>query len=575
MCPNYRFKHKQFVYYLHMANQPPAYSRRQIVQFLSVFWVCAALCYIAAAIGGSAVPSEFAKPPMLLLPILGLVIILPLMLWFDTRVRRIRIIFHATMHLIAGSIMLLYLGSYNPLTTAWLVLCILTYMEFGFPSFVISAVFLYSVNIIFCVLIASVLPAEFGFGQYLLYSMAFCTILVLSAYVVTWILENSDRRRRELELLRKSEALQVSRLDTLLNSISDVVLTLNRYGRITSQNASALSFFDTNESLVGKSIDGLLEVQDSSSKSVNVRELAQSVKATLFRDDLSLKQADGSTVRLGLQMSRIHGTFEDEAESGVVMILRDITQQKTLEDEKDEFISVASHELRTPIAIAEGSLSNLVLMQAKGMEPSKLASAASTAHDQVLYLARMINDLSTLSRAERGVGDVAEEINVNELLEGLYKRYQTEAEVKSLHLNLDMDKLPMVTTSRLYLEEILQNFLTNSIKYTKEGSITLSGKLQKDGKIECSVSDTGIGISKTDQERIFEKFFRSEDYRTRETNGTGLGLYVVKKLADKLDTKVEVKSRLNHGSTFSFILPLTSTKLGTGKRTTAGGASTQ
>lgn len=550
-----------------MTEQPQAYSKRQIIQFLAVFLIGAALCYTAIAAGGSAVPPDFAKSYLLYIPVVGMAVILPLLLMFDTYVRRIRLIFHVVMHLIAGSILFFYLGSYNPLTTAWLILCVITYMEFGFPSFVIGSVFLYSMNLMFCVLVAPILPVDFGFGQYLLYSMVYCTILVLSAYVITWIFENSDHRRRELEVLRKSEALQVSRLDTLLNSISDVVLTLNRYGRVTSQNASALSFFDTNESLVGKNIDSLLTVQDETSKSVNLREISQGVKATLYRDDLSLERAEGSTVRLGVQMSRIHGTFEDESENGVVMIVRDITQQKTLEDEKDEFISVASHELRTPIAIAEGSLSNLVVMQSKGMDPSKLASAASTAHDQVLYLARMINDLSTLSRAERGVGDVAEDIDVNELLESLYKRYQTEAEIKSLHLNLNVDKLPHVTTSRLYLEEILQNFLTNSIKYTKEGSITLSGKLQADGKIECSVSDTGIGISKTDQEKVFEKFFRSEDYRTRETSGTGLGLYVVKKLADKLNTKVEVKSRLNHGSTFSFILPLQSTKLGTGKRT--------
>lgn len=551
-----------------MSEPTPAYSRQQVIQFLAVFWIGAVLCYSAIATNGSAVPSEFAQSYLLYLPIIGLAIVLPLLLIFDTYVRRIRLLFFVTMHLVAGLILFFYLGSYNPIATAWLILCVITYMEFGFPSFVVGSVFLFSVNLLFCVLVAPVLPANFSFGQYLLYSMAYCTILVISAYVITWIFENSDHRRRELEVLRKSEALQVSRLDTLLNSISDVVLTLNRYGRITSQNASALSFFDTNESLVGKNIDSILTVQDGADKSVNLRELSQGVKATLYRDDLSLERAEGSTVRLGIQMSRIHGTFDDEAENGVVMIVRDITQQKTLEDEKDEFISVASHELRTPIAIAEGSLSNLVIMQSKGMDPSKVASAASTAHDQVLYLARMINDLSTLSRAERGVGDVAEDIDVNELVEGLYKRYQTEAEAKSLHLNLDMDKLPHVTTSRLYLEEILQNFLTNAIKYTKEGSITLSGKLQKDGKIKCSVSDTGIGISKTDQEKIFEKFFRSEDYRTRETSGTGLGLYVVRKLADKLNTKVEVESRLNHGSTFSFILPLQSTKLGTGKRST-------
>jgi signal transduction histidine kinase len=98
------------------------------------------------------------------------------------------------------------------------------------------------------------------------------------------------------------------------------------------------------------------------------------------------------------------------------------------------------------------------------------------------------------------------------------------------------------------------NFITNSLKYTKEGEITLH-VARKDGVVTFEVKDTGIGISKTDQAKIFNKFYRSEDYRTRETGGTGLGLYVAAKLAKKLGTKIELTSRLNHGSSFSFKLP--------------------
>lgn len=108
--------------------------------------------------------------------------------------------------------------------------------------------------------------------------------------------------------------------------------------------------------------------------------------------------------------------------------------------------------------------------------------------------------------------------------------------------------------SRLYLEELLRNFITNAIKYTEKGSITIVVKPSKD-KVLFSVQDTGIGISRGDQAKIFNKFYRSEDYRIRETNGTGLGLYVSKKLASKLGTTIELTSRLNHGSTFSFEMP--------------------
>ena len=100
----------------------------------------------------------------------------------------------------------------------------------------------------------------------------------------------------------------------------------------------------------------------------------------------------------------------------------------------------------------------------------------------------------------------------------------------------------------------MQNFITNALKYTQRGHITIAAKQQPSG-VEISVSDTGIGISKSDQERIFDKFFRSGDYRTRQTNGTGLGLYVTMKLARLTNSSISFKSELNKGSTFTIYAP--------------------
>ena len=149
------------------------------------------------------------------------------------------------------------------------------------------------------------------------------------------------------------------------------------------------------------------------------------------------------------------------------------------------------------------------------------------------------------------------EINPTDLLTDLFKNYTDAAQKKGLTLDLDLQpRLPTVQTSRLYLEEILQNLITNAIKYTKSGTVTILGHKTKDG-VYFGVKDTGIGISKSDQRHIFEKFYRSEDYRTRETSGTGLGLYVTHKLANKMGVHIDFESRLNHGSTFSFILKAT------------------
>jgi signal transduction histidine kinase len=133
--------------------------------------------------------------------------------------------------------------------------------------------------------------------------------------------------------------------------------------------------------------------------------------------------------------------------------------------------------------------------------------------------------------------------------------YGPDADKKGLHLSVDIDpKLELLHSSKLYVQEILQNFITNSIKYTEEGSVTVFAKQKKDG-VEFAVTDTGIGISKGDQARVFDKFFRSEDYHTRQQNGTGLGLHVTRKLAQMAKAKISLESELGKGSTFTIFFP--------------------
>ncbi len=115
--------------------------------------------------------------------------------------------------------------------------------------------------------------------------------------------------------------------------------------------------------------------------------------------------------------------------------------------------------------------------------------------------------------------------------------------------------MPIARANKEYLNEILQNFVTNAIKYTKVGSITIEAKAGEGGTLEFSVKDTGIGISKSDQNHVFEKFWRSEDFHTRESNGTGLGLYIASKLAEIMQAELHVTSELGQGTSFSITLP--------------------
>lgn len=109
-------------------------------------------------------------------------------------------------------------------------------------------------------------------------------------------------------------------------------------------------------------------------------------------------------------------------------------------------------------------------------------------------------------------------------------------------------------SAKLYVREILQNLITNALKYTEEGSVTISA-MAASGGVAFSIADTGIGISKTDQEKVFDKFFRSEDFRTRASSGTGLGLYVTIKLARLIHAELDLTSELNKGSTFTVFFP--------------------
>lgn len=261
-------------------------------------------------------------------------------------------------------------------------------------------------------------------------------------------------------------------------------------------------------------------------------------------------------MNLYLSIAPVHLGYGRQGQQGFVLLLRDITHEKSLEEERDEFISVISHELRTPIAIAEGNLSNAQFITEKTGDIKQVKEALRQAHDQVMFLSGLVNDLSTLSRAERGKLAVEiEPINVRQLMEDLGRNYTPQAKAKKLHIILDIQKhADILHSSKLYVREILQNFITNALKYTEEGSITLRAEPHNKG-IRFIVSDTGIGISKADQEKLFDKFFRSEDYRTRKTNGTGLGLYVTLKLARLIHADIDVTSELNKGSSFTVSVP--------------------
>lgn len=354
----------------------------------------------------------------------------------------------------------------------------------------------------------------------------------------------------------RSATFERQRISSLINSMVDAVIAVDEHYRINLYNASTLNILDMNVSLTDKHIQDVCKIVSDKGKDVDLHKFIADTETQQTSRDFKLVYPDGSDINIYLSVAVVSMGFGRGGKRGYVIIMRDISHEKSLEEERDEFISVVSHELRTPIAIAEGNIGNAEFIINKSSVNSQIKDALKQAHSQILFLGGMINDLSTLSRAERGKLNVdVEPINTHELVRELAQNYGPDATTKGLKINVDADPhLELLHSSKLYVREILQNFITNSIKYTVEGSVTISAHNADEG-IRFEITDTGIGISKGDQARVFEKFFRSEDYRTRANKGTGLGLYVTRKLAKLLHAKISLESKLNEGSTFSIYIP--------------------
>lgn len=351
--------------------------------------------------------------------------------------------------------------------------------------------------------------------------------------------------------------LERERLTSLINSMADGVLAVDERTKIVLSNGAALNILDVNSTLSGKLLHSVLHVIDKNNQDVDLRQVVAETKTQFTNRDWRIEYTDGSTANLYISIAPVRLGYGQAGMKGFVILLRDITREKSLEEERDEFISVVSHELRTPIAIAEGDIGNAeFIFEKSGIKNDAIKDTLNQAHGQINFLAGMINDLATLSRAERGKLQVdIESINAHDLIQELSKVYHRDAEAKGLKLLTRTDpKLELLQSSKLYVREILQNFITNAIKYTERGSVTIGARV-KSGGVDFYVSDTGIGISKTDQEKIFDKFFRSEDFRTRQNNGTGLGLYVTMKLTRLIHAEIEIESEINKGSTFTIFIP--------------------
>lgn len=383
-------------------------------------------------------------------------------------------------------------------------------------------------------------------------------LLLIVSLVLTQLVFSNVQKRNDMESKVDQVERERKRLLGLINTMYDPVITTDGKGYILAYNAAALNLLDTHMTLTGKHIRNILKLKDAKGSNIDILHELESTTNIQRRKDLVLPVGSTDHISLDLSISTIMGESLFSKKEGYTLLLRDITKEKSLDEEKDIFIAEVSHELRTPITIAEGELSmGMLLIDKPKPAMDEIKESVSKAHSQVVFLADMVNDLTALSRAERSDTKMEiQQFKVADIIKEIEQLYTAQAAKKGLYLKTSVDpKIDTISTNKLYFKEIMQNFVTNAIKYTQQGGITVSVQLDGSDNIMVLVADTGNGIAKSEQSKVFDKFWRSEDPLTRSTNGTGLGLFITAKLARHIHGDLGLDSELKKGSTFSLKVP--------------------
>ena len=257
----------------------------------------------------------------------------------------------------------------------------------------------------------------------------------------------------------------------------------------------------------------------------------------------------------------------DSAGSGVIIIFRDKTKERSEEREQAEFISTASHEMRTPVASIEGYL-GLALNPNTATVDSRAHDFIKKAQESAQHLGRLFQDLLDVSRSEDGrLNSIPKVTDLTPFVQSLAEGLAPKAQEKGITINFNPGQsgaqkklMPVyyVHQDPSHMREIIDNLIENAIKYTPEGEVTVDITGSED-KVVVSIKDTGLGIPAEDLPHLFQKFYRIDNVDRQEIGGTGLGLYLSRRLAESMNGRIWAESTFQEGSTFFLELPRIST----------------
>ena len=361
-------------------------------------------------------------------------------------------------------------------------------------------------------------------------------------------LENIFARQQELG---RQIAGRESGTQTILRAMQDGLLVVDKSLRVTLVNQAFRKLFGLPEiSLEAPLLD---VVRDAT-----VDRLIEETLRTGKVMQSELVRVDSKTnSERDVEISAVPVKDDAGQTTGAVVLFHDITQLKQTDKVRRDFVANVSHELRTPLSILRGYIETLLdNPQTSDKELSRILGVMER-HSKRLGL--LVDDLLTLARLEsRSAGLQFSDVQLAELFQSVIRDWEKKLAEKQLKVVVDLSPdARTIRADETRLHEVLYNLLDNALKYSRENGEIRLRAVQRGPEIVLSVTDNGIGISKDDLPRIFERFYRADKARSRELGGTGLGLAIVKHIAQLHGGRVEAESELGKGTTIRVILPVT------------------
>jgi PAS domain S-box-containing protein len=447
----------------------------------------------------------------------------------------------------------------SPFIATWMIATIFAGV-FGLPT--LLAIFAW-VNI-FAVI--TILSGEMT-TQRLVATILATELPIIVSYILWHTKSSNDKNKERAYSDLANELNQVAnKAEVVIGAISDGVLAVNNQGMIELINPAAQRIVGWgNQDALNLDYKSVLQMLGSNGHEIDKSSdpvfKVLTTNQPIHRNDIQLQTSSGKKISVDVVVSPI-----GRMGSGAIIVFRDVTKEQADGKAQTEFISTASHEMRTPVASIEGYL-GLALNPATATIDEKAREFIQKAHESAQHLGRLFQDLLDVTKADDGrLTNNPRVIEIVAFTNEIVENLRPKADQKNLRLffnqNAADSDVALRNVTPVYfadldadhLREVLSNLVENAIKYTPKGEVIIEVK-GDDSHIIVSIRDSGIGIPAEDIPHLFQKFYRVDNSDTREIGGTGLGLYLCRRLIESMGGRIWVDSEYKKGSTFSVELP--------------------